>query len=127
MSEHTVEPSLICVCVYIVRPKNLCILCVPAFKENTKLPMRLRMKCKIYLLARGSLMHIFNHRYCKQNFSEQIFFFHFRQQLEVLLATLQRLATMKRDNDGDWMPYHGCLLVAAFVKIVSCLANSNFL
>ena len=29
-------------------------------------------------------------------------------------------------NDGDWMPYSGCLLVAAFLKIVSCLANSIF-
>ena len=33
---------------------------------------------------------------------------------------------MKRYNDGDRMPYHGCLLVAAFVKMVSCLANSIF-
>ena len=30
---------------------------------------------------------------------------------------------MKRHNDGDCMPYHGCLLVAVFVKIVSCLEN----
>ena len=39
------------------------------------------------------------------------------------MATLQ---AVKRHNDGDWMPYRGCLLVAAFVKIVSCLANSIF-
>ena len=31
---------------------------------------------------------------------------------------------MKRHNDDDWMPYCGRLLVAAFVKMVSCLANS---
>ena len=39
------------------------------------------------------------------------------------MATLQ---AVKRHNDDDWMPYRGCLLVAAFVKIVSCLANSIF-
>ena len=33
---------------------------------------------------------------------------------------------MKCHNDSDWMPYHECLLVVAFVKIVSCLANSIF-
>ena len=33
---------------------------------------------------------------------------------------------MKRLNDGDWMPYHGCLLVAAFVRMASCLVNSLF-
>ena len=27
-------------------------------------------------------------------------------------------------EDGDWMPYHKCFLVAAFVIMVSCLANS---
>ena len=27
---------------------------------------------------------------------------------------------MKHLNDGDWMPYCGCLLLAAFVKIESC-------
>ena len=32
---------------------------------------------------------------------------------------------MKFHNDGDRMPYHGCLLVAAFVKIVSCLAYTQ--
>ena len=30
-------------------------------------------------------------------------------------------------NDSDWIPYHGCLLEAAFVKMVSCLAKSVFL
>ena len=41
---------------------------------------------------------------------------------------------MKRHDDGDWMPYRGCLLVAAFVKIGSiCLIymfiaySSNFI
>ena len=33
---------------------------------------------------------------------------------------------MKRHNDGDWMPYHGCLQAATFVKIVICLENSIF-
>ena len=33
---------------------------------------------------------------------------------------------MKHHNDGHWMPYCGCLLVAVFVKIVSCLVNSIF-
>ena len=33
---------------------------------------------------------------------------------------------MKCHNDGNWMSYRGCLLVAAIVKIVSCLANSIF-
>ena len=32
---------------------------------------------------------------------------------------------MKHPNDGDWMPYLGFLLVAAFVKIVSSLVNST--
>ena len=32
---------------------------------------------------------------------------------------------MKRHNDSDWMPYRGCLLVAEFVKMVSCLTISN--
>ena len=34
---------------------------------------------------------------------------------------------MKCLNDGDWMPYGGCLSVAAFVRMVCCLANSLLL
>ena len=37
-----------------------------------------------------------------------------------------KLSQLSAHNDGDWMPYCECLLVAAFVKIVSGLANSIF-
>ena len=33
---------------------------------------------------------------------------------------------MKCHNVGKWMPYRGYLLVAVFVKILSCLVNNIF-
>ena len=39
--------------------------------------------------------------------------------LQLKLEIFADIKAVKRHNDGDWMPYCGCLLVAAFVKIVS--------